>query len=62
MTKPNQELKQAAFEVGLDNLKERHWNELKSALDSKKRLTEGMPNDLTIWDEPAHIYRAGKKA
>jgi hypothetical protein len=48
--------------VGLHKLEGRHWDELQKALDAKQKHTRGMPDDLTIWDEPAHVYRAGDEA
>ena len=62
MAKPSDELKVAAAEVGLNKLEGRHWDELQAALDMKGKHTSGMPDDLTIWDEPAHVYRAGDEA
>ena len=62
MSKPTDELKSVAEGVGLKKLKGRHWDELKKALDAKQKHTSGMPDDLSIWDEPAHVYRAGEEA
>ena len=62
MAGPSEELKIAAAEVGLNKLEGRHWEELQAALDMKKKHTSGMPKDLTIWDEPAHVYRASDEA
>ena len=62
MAEPSDELKAAASEVGLNKLEGRHWDELQAALDMKVKHTSGMPDDLTIWDEPAHVYRAGDEA
>ena len=62
MAEPSDELKAAAAEVGLNKLEDRHWDELQAALDTKVKHTSGMPDDLTIWDEPAHVYRAGDEA
>ena len=59
MAEPSDELKAAAAEVGLNKLEGRHWDELQAALDMKEKHTSGMPDDLTIWDEPAHVYRVG---
>ena len=62
MAEPSDELKAAAAEVGLNKLEGRHWDELQAALDMKAKHTSGMPDDHTIWDEPAHVYRAGDEA
>ena len=62
MAEPSDELKAAAAEVGLNKLEGRHWDELQAALDMKVKHTSGMPADLTIWAEPAHVYRAGDEA
>jgi hypothetical protein len=62
MALPSDELKTAAAEVGLNKLEGAHWEELQKALDAKERHTKGMPDGLTIWDEPAHVYRAGDEA
>ena len=53
MALPSDELKTAAAEVGLNKLEGAHWEELQKALDAKERHTKGMPDGLTIWDEPA---------
>ncbi|MEE2689087.1 MAG: hypothetical protein VX430_06645 [Pseudomonadota bacterium] len=62
MSKPTDELKSEANGVGLTKLKGRHWDELQKALDAKQKHTSGMPDGLSIWDEPAHVYRAGEEA
>ena len=62
MTEPSDDLKSAAEAAGLTRLEGRHWEELQKALDAKARLTSGMPGGLTIWDEPAHVFRAGEEA
>lgn len=62
MAGPSDTLKAAAAEVGLNKLQDAHWEELQKALDAKEHHTKGMPDDLTIWDEPAHVYRAGDDA
>ncbi len=62
MSNPSETLKAEAEAVGLHKLEGRHWDELQKALDAKQKHTRGMPNDLTIWDEPAHVYRAGDEA
>ncbi len=62
MAEPSDELKAAAAEVGLNKLEGQHWDELQAALDMKVKHTSSMPDDLTIWDEPAHVYRAGDEA
>ena len=62
MSKPTDELKSVAEGVGLKKLQGRHWDELQKALDAKQKHTSGMPEDLSIWDEPAHVYRAGEEA
>ena len=62
MAGTNEELKTAAAEVGLNKLQGRHWEELQAALNMKTKHTSGMPDKLTIWDEPAHVYRASDEA
>ena len=62
MSNPSDELRAEADAVGLTRLEEEHWDELEKALDAKRKHTTGMPEDLTIWDEPAHVYRAGDEA
>ena len=62
MSDPSDELKTEAEAVGLTRLEGKHWDELEKAMDAKRKHTTGMPDDLTIWDEPAHVYRAGDEA
>ncbi len=62
MSEPDSDLKAAAEEIGLTRLEGRQWEELKKALDAKDRLTAGMPAELSLTDEPAHIFRAGEEA
>ena len=62
MAGPSEELNKAAAEVGLNKLQDQHWDELQAALDMKVKHTSGMPNNLTIWGEPAHVYRASDEA
>ncbi len=52
------DLRERARALGLDRLTDEHLAQLERAAANMKRHIERLPQNLTVADEPAHIYRA----
>ena len=56
------DIRERARALGLDKLTAEHLAQLERAAATMKRHIERIPKNLTVADEPAHIYRAkGRK-
>ena len=52
------DLRERARALGLDKLTAEHLVQLERAAENMKRHIERLPRNLTVADEPAHIYQA----
>ena len=52
------DLRERARALGLDRLTAEHLAQLERAAANMKRHIERLPKNLTVADEPAHIYQA----
>ncbi len=55
------ELRRAAERMGLANLADEHLYQFAEARVFAERLLCGIPRNLNIHDEPAHIFRTGQE-
>ncbi|MGH7125339.1 MAG: hypothetical protein ACREFI_13265 [Stellaceae bacterium] len=55
------DLRERARALGLDKLTAEHLAQLERATATMKRHIERLPRDLTVTDEPAHIYQAKER-
>lgn len=58
MNEDHDALRQEAERAGLTQLSEIHWAQFVKAKSSAERLIRGIPRDLHMYDEPAHVFRA----
>ena len=56
------DLRERAQVLGLDRLTAEHLAQLERAAVNMKRHIERLPRNLTVADEPAHIYRAKERS
>ena len=52
------DLRERARALGLDRLTDEHLAQLERATAAMKRHIERLPKNLTVADEPAHIFQA----
>jgi hypothetical protein len=55
------DLREWARALGLDKLSDEHLRQLERATANMKRHIGRLPRDLTVADEPAHIYQAKER-
>lgn len=55
------DLRERARALGLDRLTAEHLAQLERAVANMKRHIERLPRNLTVADEPAHIYQAKER-
>lgn len=55
------DLRERARSLGLDRLAAEHLAQLERAAANMKRHIERLPKNLTVADEPAHIYQAKER-
>lgn len=53
--------RERARALGLDRLTDAHLAQLERATASMKRHIERLPKNLTVADEPAHIFQATER-
>ena len=56
------ELRDRARALGLDRLNEEHLAQFERATTSMERHLQRLPRHIPAAQEPAHVYRAGRKA
>lgn len=55
------DVRERARALGLDRLTAEHLAQLERAAANMKRHIERLPKNLTVADEPAHIYQAKER-
>ena len=55
------DLRERARALGLDKLTAEHLVQLERATANMKRHIERLPGNLTVADEPAHIFQAKER-
>jgi hypothetical protein len=55
------DLRERARAFGLDRLTDEHLAQFERAATNMKRHIERLPKNLTVADEPAHIYQAKER-
>jgi len=55
------DIRERARALGLDKLSDEHLAQLERAMAGMKRHIERLPQDLTLANEPAHVYQAKER-
>ncbi len=55
------DIRETARALGLDKLTDAHLVQLERAAANMKRHTDRLPKDLSVADEPAHVYPAQER-
>ena len=55
------DIRERARALGLDKLSDEHLAQLERAMAGMKRHIERLPRDLTLANEPAHVYQAKER-
>ena len=58
MTEDRDDIKNEAERLGLSRFTDLQLEQFAKAKASAERLIRGLPRDLHMYDEPAHIFRA----
>ena len=61
MIENRDELEREAERVGLAHLTDQQLAQFAKAKASAERLISSIPQDLHMYDEPAHMFRAGEE-
>jgi hypothetical protein len=55
------DIRERARALGLDKLTDEHLAQLARAAANMKQHIERLPKDLTVADEPAHVFQARER-